>query len=162
VAETAKLTKRGGRGPGRRVKAPNECRVRLAFQIPPNPFGPKLQHLERKMRILRHQDPGAPAGNSGQLAVGLGDSRSAAGLLVNEGHFAKHAAHRDRFKSSILTLDLHLAFEDGVHEIAGLAVGKDHLANVEGAHIRIIVENGEGVHGAPGIGWHPITEKATL
>ena len=116
----------------------------LAFQITANAFGQELEHLERKGRILRHQHLEAFGGDGRHAAFIFADGRGGARLLIDQRHFAKHAAGGYRFKDAILTIDLHLAFEDGVHDVAGLAFLKNDLARGEGAHIRFIVEDSEG------------------
>src|SRR5258706_990638 len=98
------------------------------------------------MRILRYQHLEAFGADGGDVTVIRADGGGAAGLLIDQRHFAKDSAGWYRFEDTILTIDLHLTIEDGVHHVAELAFLKDRLASGEGSHIRFIVEDREFQH----------------
>ena len=70
--------------------------------------------------------------DGGQQAIGAGDSRGAARLVVDQGQFAQHAARTDRFKNSVALGNVDFTFGDDVEADARIALAKNGLARRKG------------------------------
>ena len=98
----------------------------------PEPVSHRPHDLEGEQRGALDQGEKVFPVDRGQQAIGAGDSRGAARLVVDQGQFAQHAARTDRFKNSVALGNVDFTFGDDVEADARIALAKNGLARRKG------------------------------